>query len=131
MVDSRDDQLGIEALDETERGEAHAVDRRPLRCVANAAVIESDLFDPKRFMGCDLARKGRAIAVGGDRHQLNVVQRCQRGAQRLQPFGFDPIVVGEKNLHRALKASIERGAGDTAAEATRGDSDQFEIDHLG
>ena len=58
VVDAGDDQLGLEALDQPERREADAVDRRAVGRVADRAVAEVDLLDPQRAAGRD--RRGRS-----------------------------------------------------------------------
>jgi hypothetical protein len=41
VVDAGHDEVGLEALDQPERGEAHAVDRRAVGRVADRAVAKS------------------------------------------------------------------------------------------
>ncbi len=48
VVDAGDDQVGLEAVDQPERGEPDAVDRRAVAGVAARAVLEADLGDPQR-----------------------------------------------------------------------------------
>ena len=46
VVDPRHDQLGLEALDQPQVGQAHAVDRRAVGGVADRPVVEVDLLRP-------------------------------------------------------------------------------------
>ena len=48
VVDAGDDQVGLEAVDQPERREADAVDRRAVGRVADRPVAEVDLLDPQR-----------------------------------------------------------------------------------
>ena len=86
VVDAGDDQVGLEALDQPERGEAHAVDRRAVGRVADRAVAEVDLLDPQRPARRDRARRRRAVAVGRDHGELDAGDaRAARGAAPAGP----------------------------------------------
>ncbi len=66
-----DDELGLEAVDQPELREAHAVDRRAVRRVADRAVVEVDLLDPQRPPRRDRARSRGAVPVRRDHRQLD------------------------------------------------------------
>jgi hypothetical protein len=106
VVDAGDDQLRGEALHEAEGGEAHAVHRRPVRGVADGPVAEVDLLHPQRAARRDAAADGRAVRVRRDDRDLDAGHPQQRAAQRLQPLGRDPVVVGEEDAHE--QQTIER-----------------------
>ena len=99
VVDARDDQLGLEALDEPERGEADAVHGRPVGRVADGAVAERDLLHPQRPPGGDPAADRGAVGVRRDDGELDPGHLQQRAPQRLQALGLDPVVVGEQDAH--------------------------------
>jgi hypothetical protein len=107
VVDPRDDEVGLKAVDQAEGREAHAVHRRPIGRVADAAVAEGHLLHPQRAPGGDRARRRRAVGVGRDDRQLDVGDLEQRTPQRLQPVGLDPVVVGQQH---AQHGSEDRGA---------------------
>ena len=94
-----DDQLGLEALDQAEVREPHAVDRRAVGRVADGPVVEVDLLHPQRPPGGDRARHRRAVAVGRDHRQLDRRDAAKRAPQRLQAGGLDPVVVGQQHSH--------------------------------
>ena len=81
MVDPGDDQLGLEAVDQPEAREPHAVDRRAVGRVADGPVAEVDLLDPQRPAGGDRPRHRRAVAVGGD-HRRARSPAMRRSARR-------------------------------------------------
>jgi hypothetical protein len=97
VVDPRDDDVGLEALDEAELGQAHAVHRRAVGGVAQRAVAEVDLLHPQRPAGGDHAREGRAVAVGRDDCELDVGEAQERAAQGLQALGLDAVVVRQED----------------------------------
>ena len=99
MVDARDDQLGLEPLDQPERGEAHAVHRRSVGGVADGAVAEVDLLHPQRPARRDPAADRGAVGVRRDDGQLEAGDAEQRPAQRLQALSLDPVVVCEEDPH--------------------------------
>ena len=99
MVDPGHDQLGLEALDQPEPRQPHAVDRRAVGGVADRPVAEIDLLHPQRPPGRDRARHRRAVAVRRDHRQLDPGKRQQRLAQRLQARRLDPVVVGQQDTH--------------------------------
>ena len=101
VVHARDDELGLEAVDEAERREPHAVHRRAVGGVAVRAVAEVDLLHPQRAARRDRARHRRAVAVGRDDGELDVGHRQQRAAQLLQALRLDAVVVGQQHLHAA------------------------------
>ncbi len=97
VVDPGDDQVGLEIVDQAERGEPHAVDGSAVACVADRAVLERHLLNPQRATERDRARRRRAVAVGRDHRELDVVEPDQRPPQRLQALGIDAVVVGEEH----------------------------------
>ena len=101
VVDAGDDQVGREAVDQPERGEPDAVDRRAVGRVADRAVAERHLLDPQRPPRGDRARGGRLVGVGRDDRELDVVDLEQRAPQRLQALRLDPVVVGEEDPEHA------------------------------
>ena len=109
MVDPRDDEVGLEALDQPEVGEPHAVDRRAVGGVADAAVLERHLGDPQRAPRGDRARHRRAVGVGRDHDEANVVELGERAAQRLQPVRLDPVVVGQQDVAHQVQDIPARG----------------------
>ena len=99
VVDPGDDQVGPAAA-EAELGEADAVDRRAVGRVADVAVFEGDLLDRQRRARGDAARRGAAVRVGGDRHDL------ERRPGRPAP-GAGPAARGRRSRRRwsAVRAS--------------------------
>ena len=69
MVDAGDHEVGLEVLDQAERGEPHAVDRRAVARVAVRAVVERHLGHPQRPPRGDRARRGGHVRVGRDHGQ--------------------------------------------------------------
>jgi len=102
VVDAGDDQVGGEALDQAEAGEAHAVHGRAVGRVADAAVGERRLGDPQRPARGDRARHRRAVAVGRDHHEAHALERGQRATHRLQALGLDAVVVCQQHLEHCL-----------------------------
>jgi hypothetical protein len=98
VVDPGDDQVRA-AADQAQLGEAHAVDRRAVRGVADVAVAELDLLDGQRRAGRDAARGGAAVRVRGDHVELDPLDLAQGAAGRLQAGGRDAVVVGEQDAH--------------------------------
>jgi hypothetical protein len=96
VVDAGDDQVGREAVDQAERGEADAVDGRAVGRVADRPVAERHLLDPQRPPRGDRARGRRLVGVRRDDRQLDVLDLHERAPQRLQPFRLDAVVVGEQ-----------------------------------
>ena len=78
VVDAGDDQVGLEAVDQPERRQPHAVDRRPVARVADRAVVERHLGHPQRAPERDRARRRRLVGVGRDHRELDVVEGDQR-----------------------------------------------------
>ena len=64
VVDAGDDQVGGEAVDQPQRGEAHAVDGRAVGRVADGAVAEVDLLHPQRAARGDRAGGGGRLPSG-------------------------------------------------------------------
>ena len=105
MVDARDDQIGIEALDEPEAREAHAVDRRPVCRVADRAVVKRHL----------LTHSGRRVVIeraiaerlpsGAITARRTPSSADERAAHRLQALGLDPVIVCQQYVeHRSRPA---------------------------
>ena len=85
----RDDQLGREALDEAERGEAHAVDRRAVGGVADACRRRSR--PPRTHSGRRVVMPRadrRAVGVGRDDRELDA--RARPAARGAAPAGPRP-----------------------------------------
>ena len=99
VVGAGDDHLGLEPVDEAGRRQAHAVDGRAVRRVADRPVAEVDLLDPQRPPGGDRAAGRRAVAVGGDHHQLDAGDLQQLPAQDLEALGLQAVVVREQDPH--------------------------------
>ena len=115
VVDAGDDDVGLEAVDQTQRGHAHAVHRRAVAGEAVRAVAERHLGDPQRAAEGDRPGRGRAVAVGRDHGQLHVLERHQRAPQRLQPFGVDAVVVGEEHAEHGTAQDIPGRSGASGA----------------
>ena len=81
VVDAGDDQVGLEALDQPERGEPHAVHRRAVAGVAHGAVVELDLAHPQRAAERDRARR-RGLVVVRARPPRARCPRARRSARR-------------------------------------------------
>ena len=106
-----DDHVGLEALDQPERGEPHAVHRRAVAGVADRPVVERHLLHPQRAAEGDRARGRGAVAVRRDHRQLDVLERDQRAPQRLQALGVDAVVVGEQDpQHRPIDSTDGPGS---------------------
>ncbi len=98
VVDAGHDDVGREALRNPEARQAHAVHGGAVGRVPHGAVGEGHLFDPQRPAGGDRAGHRRAVAVGGDHREAHVGQHDERSPHREQPFGPDPVVVGEQHV---------------------------------
>ena len=103
-----------------ERREPHAVHRRAVARVADRAVVERDLGHPQRAPERDRARGRRAVVVGRDHRELDVVERDQRAPQRLQALGVDPVVVGQQDAQHGHDST--HGPGSRLRHRTYGDS---------
>ena len=88
VVDAGDDQVGREAVDQPERGEADAVDRRAVGREADRPVAERHLLDPERPPRGDRARGGRPVGVRRDDRQLDVLDL--RRARAAAPAALPP-----------------------------------------
>ena len=125
VVDARDDEVGVPAVDEPELREAHAVDRRAVGRVADGPVAEVDLLHPQRPARRDPAPDRRPVAVGRDRSASSTPGTVeQRAAQRLQALGVDAVVVGEQHPHaldtsRARRRPLTRAASVTSRALAR------------
>ena len=76
----------LEALDQAEVREPHAVDRRAVGGVADGAVVERHLGHPQRAARGDRAGHRRAVAVGRDHREAHPVElRPARGAAPAGP----------------------------------------------
>ena len=100
VVDPGDDEVGLEAVDQAERGEAHAVHRRAVGGVADAC---------RRRNRSPRPRSGRRVVI-----ERAVAERLESGAMTAsstpgtsasarrsacRPVGVDAVVVGEQDLH--------------------------------
>ena len=110
---------GSKSVDQAERGEPHAVDRRAVARVADRAVLERDLGHPQRAPERDRARGRRAVAVGRDHRELDVVERDQRAPQRLQALGVDAVVVGEQDPQHRRDSTLLRSRSSTSGRPPR------------
>ena len=83
VVDAGDDQVGLEALDQPERGEPDAVHRRAVAGVAHRAVAEVDLGDPQRAAERDRPRPvAERLPSGAITASWTSSSRDQRAPQR-------------------------------------------------
>ena len=96
----------LEAVDQPERCQAHAVDRRAVARVADGPVLD----------GISATHSGRrieierAVADGSrrrDHRQLDVLERDERTPQRLQALGVDPVVVGRAGTRSTADDSTD------------------------
>jgi hypothetical protein len=99
VVDAGDDEIGLEALDQAELGEADAVDGGAVGRVAGRPVLEVDLLDPERAARRDHARESGAVAVGRDHRDFDAGDLEQRAAEGLQALGLDAVVVRHEHPH--------------------------------
>ena len=105
------------ALDQAERGEAHAVHRRAVGGEAAGAVAELHLLDPERVAGRDARAGGAAVRVGRDHRQLDAGQLEQRPPHHVQAGGGDAVVVGQQDSHRGSLKGMRRSPGRARAAA--------------
>jgi len=83
VVDPGDDEVGVEAVDQAEGREAHAVHGGAVGGVPDAAVAEVDLLDPDRSAGGDRAGGGGAVGIGRDDGELDAGHLCERAPEGL------------------------------------------------
>ena len=81
QIDARDDDVGP-AIEQPQRGHAHAVDRSAVGGVGEGAVGQAPLPPPQRRVHGDAAGRARPVLVG--RHDAHLTQRVEGGLERGQ-----------------------------------------------